>query len=214
MSGQLVGEVIAASPTFQKRGLSERGFHALIAIAEKCHTQTRQGSVRWDHIRDCLYGASRRTAQRAVHHLLTAGVLEIVNPGFGNQYGRTCAPIYQIAPLGITTPIWRNPTKWMTTNRVVDHDTQVSHLTVLLMVLLTGGVTAAGHQTSRNRQQTPAPKPFTEQQAADPEPPRHCPRHIPTAQTTTAAAAASHAASTTPGRESRRTTHRTTRHHR
>ena len=99
MSGQLVGEVIAASPTFQKRGLSERGFHALIAIAEKCHTQTRQGSVRWDHIRDCLYGASRRTAQRAVHHLLTAGVLEIVNPGFGNQYGRTCAPIYQIAPL-------------------------------------------------------------------------------------------------------------------
>ena len=99
MSGQLVGEVIAASPTFQKRGLSERGFHALIAIAEKCLTQTRQGSVRWDHIRDCLYGASRRTAQRAVHHLLTAGVLEIVNPGFGNQYGRTCAPIYQIAPL-------------------------------------------------------------------------------------------------------------------
>jgi len=89
----------------------------------------------------------------------------------------------------------------MTTNLVVDHDTQVSYLTVLLMVLLTGGVTAAGHQTSRNRQQTPAPKPFTEQQAADPEPPRHCPRHIPTAQTTTAAAAASHAASTTPGRE-------------
>jgi len=32
----------------------------------------------------------------------------------------------------------------MTTNRVVDHDTQVSYLTVLLMVLLTGGVTAAG----------------------------------------------------------------------
>lgn len=92
MSGQLVGEVIAASPTFLKRGLSERGFHALIAIAEKCHTQTRQGSVGWDHIRDCLSGASRRTAQRAVHDLLTASVLEIVKPGFGAfTYGATHA---------------------------------------------------------------------------------------------------------------------------
>jgi hypothetical protein len=69
----------------------------------------------------------------------------------------------------------------MTTNRVVDHDTQVSYLTVLLTVLLTGGATSAGYVTRRvatvNR--PPTPKPFTEQQAADPEPPRHCPRHMP-----------------------------------
>ncbi len=198
MSGQLVGEVIATSPTFQKRGLSERGFHALIAIAEKCHTQTRQGSVRWDHIRDCLYGASRRTAQRAVHDLLTAGVLEIVKPGFGNQYGRTCAPIYQIARhWWITTPGWRNPTKWMTTNRkcmttnrVVDHDTQVSYLTVLLTVLLTGGATSAGYVTRRvatvNRPPTPNPSPNNK----PPTPNHRATAHAtcPTAQTTTAAA--------------------------
>jgi hypothetical protein len=42
VSGQLVGEVIAASPTLQKRGVSERGFYALVAIAEKCHPHTRQ----------------------------------------------------------------------------------------------------------------------------------------------------------------------------
>jgi hypothetical protein len=83
MSGAIVGEVIAARPTLQARGLSERGFHALIAIAEKCHTQTRQGSVRWDHIRDGLYGASKRTAQRAVQDLTTAGVLRVVKSGFG-----------------------------------------------------------------------------------------------------------------------------------
>lgn len=43
MSGQLVGEVIAASPTFQKRGLSERGFHALIAIAESAIRRPGKG---------------------------------------------------------------------------------------------------------------------------------------------------------------------------
>ena len=163
MSGQLVGEVIAASPTFQKRGLSERGFHALIAIAEKCHTQTRQGSVRWDHIRDCLYGASRRTAQRAVHDLLTAGVLEIVKPGFGNQYGRTCAPIYQIAPLV------DNDT-WVAQSNKVDDDKPGSgsrHPGVVLdgpidgpiETVLTGGVTSVGYVTRRvatvNRPPTP-----------------------------------------------------------
>ncbi|MGH3637330.1 MAG: hypothetical protein ACRDTS_25240, partial [Mycobacterium sp.] len=47
MSGQLVGEVLAASGAFRAAGLSERGFHALVAIAEKCHTQSRQGSVPW-----------------------------------------------------------------------------------------------------------------------------------------------------------------------
>ena len=103
MSGQLVGEVIAASAALQKRGLSQRGFHALIAIAEKCHTQTRQGSVRWDHICDCIYGASLSTAQRAVKDLKSAGAIRVVKRGFNNQHGRICAPIYQIEPLGDTS---------------------------------------------------------------------------------------------------------------
>ena len=99
MSGQLVGEVIAARQKLQARGMSVRGFHALIAIAEKCHTQNRQASVPWSHIRNGLYGASKRTAQRAVHDLQAAGVVCVLKPGFGNQHGRTFAPIYEIAPL-------------------------------------------------------------------------------------------------------------------
>jgi hypothetical protein len=46
---------------------------------------------------------------------------------------------------------------------------------------MTGGVTSAECVTRRvatvNRPSTP--KPFTEQQDADPQPPRHCPRHMP-----------------------------------
>ena len=126
---------------------------------------------------------------------------EIVKPGFGNQYGRTCAPIYRLRHWWITTPGWRNPTrvdtdtqmsrsnkvderqirKWMTTNRVVDHDTQVSYLRPIT-VLLTGRghLSRVRHQTSRNRQQTPHPKTFNRTtKHADPEPPRHCPRHMP-----------------------------------
>lgn len=99
MSGQLVGEVLDASGALQASGLSERGFHALVAIAEKCHTTTRQGSVRWDHIRAGLYGASLATAKRAIKDLKTAGIIRVIKRGFNNQHGRICAPIYQIAPL-------------------------------------------------------------------------------------------------------------------
>ena len=219
MSGQLVGEVIAASPTFLKRGLSERGFHALIAIAEKCHTQTRQGSVGWDHIRDCLYGASRRTAQRAVHDLLTAGVLEIVKPGFGNQYGRTCAPIYQIAPLV------DNDT-WVAQSNKVDDDTQMSrsnevdddkskvhddkpgsgsrHPGVVLDRPIDGGVSPQpGTSPDESQPSTDPPPQKPSPNNKTPTPNHRATAHAtcPTAQTTTAAAAASHAASTTPGRE-------------
>lgn len=99
MSGALVGEVLAASERLRNGGLSERGFHALVAIAEKCHTKTRQGSVRWDHIRSGLYGASKRTAERAVADLKSAGLVSVVLRGFNNNHGRSCAPIYRIAPL-------------------------------------------------------------------------------------------------------------------
>lgn len=94
-----MGEVLAASDRLRERGLSERGFHALIAIAEKALTDTRQGSVRWDHIRAALYGASLRTAERAVQDLKRAGVVTVVRPGFNNNHGRAAAPIYEIQAL-------------------------------------------------------------------------------------------------------------------
>lgn len=100
MSGKLVGEVIDAAIHLRDRGLSERGFHALVAIAEKCHPQTRQGTVRWDHIRAGLYGASLSTAKRAVKDLKTAGIVSVIKRGFDNHAGRSCAPVYGIAPLG------------------------------------------------------------------------------------------------------------------
>ncbi len=99
MSGQLVGEVLAASEAFKAAGLSERGFHALLAIAEKCHTETRQGSVPWKHVCAGLYGGSKRTAERAVQDLKTFGAVRVVKPGFNNNHGRSCAPIYEIQPL-------------------------------------------------------------------------------------------------------------------
>jgi hypothetical protein len=111
VSGQLVGEVITfvsggswtkvgkSRRRLHSSGLTERGFHALIAIAEKCHTATRQGSVPWSHIRAGLYGASPSTAKRAVGELKAAGFLRVVKRGFDNQNGRSCAPIYYIAPL-------------------------------------------------------------------------------------------------------------------
>lgn len=99
MSGQLVGEVLDASTALRASGLPERGFHALVAIAEKCHHESREGSVRWDHIRAGLYGASLATAKRAVKDLKTAGIVRVVKRGFDNQHGRVCAPIYRIEPL-------------------------------------------------------------------------------------------------------------------
>lgn len=106
-----MGEVIAASERLRNGGLSERGFYALVAIAEKCHTKTREGSVRWDHIRNGLYGASKRTAERAVHDLKSAGLVSVVLRGFNNNHGRSCAPIYRIAPLTDTdTQVSSSPT--------------------------------------------------------------------------------------------------------
>jgi hypothetical protein len=104
MSGQLVGEVLAASEELRKRGLSKRGFLALIAIAEKAHTETRQASVPWRHIQAALYspmptgGDVPSTAKRAVADLKAAGLVS-VKRGFNNRQGRVVAPRYTIAPL-------------------------------------------------------------------------------------------------------------------
>ncbi|MEE2853510.1 MAG: hypothetical protein VX424_12775 [Actinomycetota bacterium] len=109
MSGQLVGEVIAASDTLRARGLSERGFQALIAIAEKANTNTRQASVRWDHIRAAQYGRSLATAKRAVKELVDAGYVRKIRRGFNNQQGRSAAPIYELVRPDITRTSGRTP---------------------------------------------------------------------------------------------------------
>lgn len=96
MSGQLVGEVFAAQPYLQAEGLPERAFHALLAIAEKAHRDTREGSVRWDHIRAALYGKSLPTAKRAIADLKSAGLIVLTRRGFNNQAGRSAAPCYRI----------------------------------------------------------------------------------------------------------------------
>lgn len=100
MSGQLVGEVLAASDELRGRGLSSRGFYALIAIAEKASTHNRQASVPWKHIRAGLYGASASTAKRAISDLKDAGLVRVLRRGFDNQNGRVEAPIYEIQPIG------------------------------------------------------------------------------------------------------------------
>lgn len=100
MSGQLVGEVLAAAAFLRSQGVPKRGFDALLAIAEKARTDNRQASVRWEHIQAALYErASLSTAKRAVADLRTAGVIRVVRRGFDNQNGHACAPIYEIASL-------------------------------------------------------------------------------------------------------------------
>jgi hypothetical protein len=104
MSGQLVGEVIAASAELRKRGLSRRGYEALIGIAEKSHAVTRQGSVRRSWIRDAIYGAvSLRAADRAIRELKRLELIEVIKRGYKPPKGKAVAPIYEIAEL--STPI-------------------------------------------------------------------------------------------------------------
>jgi hypothetical protein len=95
MSGQLLGEVIDALEMGLKLTQAER--LALIAIAEKCHADTRQGSVRFDRIQAAV-GASRRTTERVLHNLRKRGIVWVVARGYKAR-GKLRAPIYQVAKL-------------------------------------------------------------------------------------------------------------------
>lgn len=100
MSGKLVGEVLDAAEAGHLDGLSRPAFHALLAIAEKCHHQTRQGSVRKVRIQAAIYvGNSTRTADRAIRELKAAGLVQVVKRGFKAPGGKSLAPIYQLAEL-------------------------------------------------------------------------------------------------------------------
>lgn len=97
-----MGEVIAAADGLRARGLPAGAFHALLAIAEKAHADTRQGSVRWDHIRSAMYSSnSLRSAERAVKALKDAGLIRVVQRGYNNQAGTARAPIYEVLPLPV-----------------------------------------------------------------------------------------------------------------
>jgi hypothetical protein len=108
MSGQLVGEVIAASPELYASGLSKNGFLALIAIAEKCHQRTRQASVPWVHLCHGLYGAHKRTAERAVRELKDAEFIQVARRGYKAPNGDSAAPIYRLMKLPTSVSVTRN----------------------------------------------------------------------------------------------------------
>lgn len=159
MSGQLVGDVLAAADRLRERGLTERGFYALIAIADRASASDRTASVRWDHVRAGLYGASKRTAQRAVDDLIEFGAIRIVKVGFKNQRASR-APIYQILPLvdddtRLSSSVTEDRDSQVSRSSRVDDDKSASgsrqiesgsrHLGVLLDVSFDGSFDSGGH---------------------------------------------------------------------
>jgi hypothetical protein len=110
VSGQLVGEVIAASEELRKRGLSRRGYEALIGIAEKSHAVTRQGSVRRSWIRDAIYGAvSLRAADRAIRELKQLELIAVIQRGYKTPHGKAVAPIYEVSELSTLIGVENTP---------------------------------------------------------------------------------------------------------
>jgi len=148
MSGPLVGQVIAAAPALKARGVSKAGYMALVAIAEKAHPKTLQASVRWDHIRNGIYGASKRTAQRAVAELVGAGLVVVLSPGFGNRHGSK-APIYRVSHR-------LDDDKAMTSSSHLDDDKAVTQSSCAATVLDDDKMNLdATKQGSRSRQNEP-----------------------------------------------------------
>jgi hypothetical protein len=95
MSGALVGEVLDAAEAGHLDSLSRGDVLALIAVAEKCHTTTRQGSVRMSRIQ-ALMGASRATAWRAMRRLKDRGLIRVVKRGY-KAHGVGHANVYELA---------------------------------------------------------------------------------------------------------------------
>lgn len=113
MSGQLVGEVLDAAEAGHLDDLSANAFVALIVIADRAHTDTRQGSVRADRIAVAIRrpnapwcattAGSRSTVERAIRELKTAGRISVVKRGFNNAHGKAHAPVYEVAPFPSTS---------------------------------------------------------------------------------------------------------------
>lgn len=155
MSGQLVGEVIDASETLRTRGVSGRGFQALIAIAEKANTGTRQASVRWAHIQAVQYGTSLSTAKRAVKELEDAGYVRKVKRGFNNQQGRSAAPVYELSTMPVRPDVTRtsrdtNGSYMVTRSGVGEQVTQGDPIGTATGDLLDLDSDRTGHETGPN----------------------------------------------------------------
>lgn len=86
MSGRLVGEVIEARRQLQLSGAlggartRDRNFITLLAIAEGCRDETRQGRISRQRIADALAG-SIKTASRALSELSANGLLQLIEKG-------------------------------------------------------------------------------------------------------------------------------------
>lgn len=100
MSGALVGEIIDALEHGLELTSSEYG--ALIAIAEKCHQNTRQGSVRMARIASAIRvkgkAASRKTAERTVSRLIKRSIILRVRRGGRSGDGTAHASVYELLP--------------------------------------------------------------------------------------------------------------------
>ena len=105
MSGQLVGEVLDAAEAGRLNGLSPAAFHALLAIAERCHHITRQGTVHKPRIQAAIHTHnSSRTADRAIRALKDAGRIRIVKRGYKAPNGASAPPIYELLTLPKLSP--------------------------------------------------------------------------------------------------------------
>lgn len=99
MNGQLVGEVLDAIEDGRLTGLSGVDKWALIIIAEKCHSVTRQGSVRIDRIA-AVTGAVRRTVQRSMVRLKERDLVRVVKRGYVSpKTGEGHANVYELLPI-------------------------------------------------------------------------------------------------------------------
>jgi hypothetical protein len=96
MSGQLVGEVVGA-----RRGclapLTQAETLALVAIASRCNTETRQGWVAKAEIQAAI-GQSERTTERVLATLTKRGLIGVAKRGY-NSHGVSRAPVYWLAVL-------------------------------------------------------------------------------------------------------------------
>ena len=105
MSGQLVGEVLDARAE-RLADLSQAQTLALVAIAEKCHADSRQGSVRLSHIQAAI-GKSQRTTVRTLEQLKDRELIRVVKRGY-KSHGVARASIYELSAL--TPPKVAQPT--------------------------------------------------------------------------------------------------------
>ncbi|MGV0161367.1 hypothetical protein ACRU3B_18235 [Mycobacterium colombiense] len=97
MSGQLVGEVFDAREAGLLDDLTQGQLLALVAIAEKCHHASRQGSVRMSRIA-AVMGKSESTAKRAVKVLRErerGGLVRVVKGGYVS-HGEGHANVYEL----------------------------------------------------------------------------------------------------------------------